>query len=78
MHSQCRTLATSDLGKNLTMIPVTDKETRCIKTKYPNNCFDYVSIIADGTSVSTFLFTSKLRFEEVGLSRVAVHRSLMN
>ena len=40
-------------------------------------CDDYVSIIADGTSVSTFLCTRKLGPEEVSVSLIA-HRSLMN
>ena len=33
-------------------------------------CDDYVSIIADGTSVSTFLYTQKLRPEEVSVTAV--------
>ena len=43
-------------------------------------CDDYVSSIADGTSVSTFLCTRKLGPEEVSVSLIAVqvHRSLMN
>ena len=43
-------------------------------------CDDYVSSIADGTSVSTFLCTQKLGPEEVSVSLIAVlvHRSLMN
>ena len=38
-----------------------------LRKKYPYNCFcdDYVSIVADGTSVSTFLCTRKLGPEDV-------------
>ena len=35
-------------------------------------CDDYVLSIADGTSVSTFLCTPKLRPEEVSVSLIAV------
>ena len=35
-------------------------------------CDDCVSIIADGTSVSTFLCTRKLGLEEVSVSLIAI------
>ena len=35
-------------------------------------CDDYVSSIADGTGVSTFLCTQKLQPEEVSVSLIAV------
>ena len=37
----------------------------------------YVSIIADDTSVSTFLCTRTLEPEEVSVTTIKVHRSLM-
>ena len=54
-------------------------ETRYIEKKV-SLYDDYVSIIVDGTSVSTFLCTRKLGLEEVSVSLIAVqvHRSLMN